>query len=132
MDELKSQESEALDILESMLDAADAESTTHTGVTNWDKPIRSGNCRILADDAAKLRQYIAYRRAAPENKALTLEELEATIENRPKGWLWLEDLTDSKNSAYQRNDKTYRWSNITNYSKTWIAYARKPEGSDSP
>lgn len=73
MDELKPQESEAMDILEAMLDAADVESTTHTGVTNWDKPVRSGNCRILADDATKLRQYIADRRAAPENKALTCE-----------------------------------------------------------
>lgn len=70
---------------------------------------------------------LVIRRAAPENKPLTLEQLESTIESHPKEWLWLEDLTDSESSAYQRNDRTYRWSNITNYGKTWLAYARKPE-----
>lgn len=67
--------------------------------------------------------------AAPENKPLTLEELRSAIENKPNGWLWLEALTDSRESLYQRNEITYRWSNITNYGKTWLAYARKPEGS---
>ena len=67
------------------------------------------------------------RRAAPENKPLTLEQLESVIRTRPKDWLWLEDLTDSENSTYQRNDKTYRWSNITNYGKTWLAYAHRKD-----
>lgn len=67
------------------------------------------------------------RRPALENKPLTLEQLRQTIEYDPKGWLWLEDLTDGENSTYQRNDKTFRWSNLTNYGKTWLAYTRKPE-----
>ncbi len=77
----------------------------------------------LADEVERLN-----RRAAPENKALTLEELTSTIENEPNGWLWLEALTDSRESLYQRNEITYRWSNITNYGKTWLAYARRPDG----
>lgn len=64
-----------------------------------------------------------------ENKPLTLDQLRQTIEYDPKGWLWLEDLENSENSTYQRNDKTFQCSNIANYGKTWIAYSRKPEGS---
>lgn len=67
------------------------------------------------------------RRPTPENRPLTLEELRLEIETSPKGWLWLEDLQDSENSTYQRNDKTFQWSNLTNYGKTWLTYASKPE-----
>jgi hypothetical protein len=69
MEELKPRESEALDIIESLLDVADMK---NTGPMYADNPPRSGMCRIPEDDAAKLRQYIAARRTAPENKALTL------------------------------------------------------------
>lgn len=79
------------------------------------------------DEAIEALEDKLNRRPAPENKPLTLEQLRQTIEYDPKGWLWLEDLTDGENSTYQRNDKTFRWSNLTNYGKTWLAYARKPE-----
>ena len=68
MEELKTSETEALDIIESLLDVADMK---NTGPMYADDPPRSGMCRIPEDDAAKLRQYIAARRAAPENKPLT-------------------------------------------------------------
>jgi hypothetical protein len=58
-------ESEVLDILECMLDAADIPTATRTGITSIDKLSRTGLCRIPDDDAEKLRQYIAGRRAAP-------------------------------------------------------------------
>lgn len=66
MEELKPcpQEAEALDIIESLLDVADMKCT---GPLYADAPPRSGMCRIPEDDAIKLRQYIADRRAAPEN-----------------------------------------------------------------
>ena len=64
MEELKTSETEALDIIESLLDVADMK---NTGPMYADDPPRSGMCRIPEDDAAKLRQYIAARRAAPEN-----------------------------------------------------------------
>lgn len=86
-------------------------------------------------------------RAAPENKALTLEELKrmnADMVNRP--WVWIEadaELFDSKlvGPAYYQvqygydHDKafccgypglSYRL-DYADYGKTWIAYARRPE-----
>jgi hypothetical protein len=72
MEELKAQESEALDILEAMLDVCDLD---NPGPMFAGQHVRGGICKVMDDDAAKLRQYIAARRAAPENKALTLDEL---------------------------------------------------------
>ena len=68
MEELKTSETEALDIIESLLNVADMK---NTGPMYADTPPRSGMCRIPEDDATKLRQYIADRRAEPENKPLT-------------------------------------------------------------
>ena len=65
MEELKPQEAEALDILEAMLDVCDLE---NPGPMFAGQHVRGGIFKILADDAAKLRQYIADRCAAPENK----------------------------------------------------------------
>ncbi len=79
MDELKMHESEALDIIESLLDVADMKCT---GPLYADDPPRSGMCRIPEEDAAKLRRYIADRRAAPESWAAdTLEKLIPEIED---------------------------------------------------
>jgi hypothetical protein len=144
MEKLKPQESEALDIIEAMLDAADVESTIHTGVTNWDKPIRSGNCRILADDTAKLRQYIADRRAAPENKALEMEQLRK-MDGEPVWWWNKSDkprLTICDSTPYKPDLLfiSYDWVeddtiSITPYKRIikwgYKPYARKPEGSES-
>lgn len=60
------QESEALDIIESLLDVADMKCT---GPLYADDPPRSGMCRIPEEDAVKLRQYIADRRAKSENES---------------------------------------------------------------
>ena len=135
MDELKPQESEALDIIESLLDVADMK---NTGPMYADNPPRSGMCRIPEEDAAKLRQYIAARRTAPENKALTLEQLRE-MDGEP---VWTVPLDGtgcgewtiiaigaqiemlkalSPDTAYEE----------CNYGKTWLAYARKPEGSEN-
>ena len=65
---MEAQESEALDILESMLNVADMK---NTGPMYSDDPPRSGLGRIPEDDAAKLRQYISARRSAPENEPCT-------------------------------------------------------------
>lgn len=66
MSELKPcpRETEALDIIESMLDVADMKCT---GPLYADDPPRSGMCRIPEQDAAILRQYIALRRSQPDN-----------------------------------------------------------------
>lgn len=67
-DELKPQEAEALDILEAMLDVCDLD---NPGPMFAGQHVRGGICKIMDDDATKLRQYIADRRAEPENKPLT-------------------------------------------------------------
>lgn len=66
MEELKAcpQEAEALDILEAMLDVCDLD---NPGPMFAGQHVRGGICKIMGDDAKKLRQYIADRRAAPEN-----------------------------------------------------------------
>lgn len=74
MEELKAQEAEALDIMESLLDVADLKCT---GPLYADNPPRSGMCRIPEEDATKLRQYIADRRAVPENNLLTCSGCES-------------------------------------------------------
>jgi GNAT superfamily N-acetyltransferase len=63
------QESEVLDILEAMLDVCDLD---NPGPMFAGQHVRGGICKIMDDDAVKLRQYIADRRAAPENKPLEL------------------------------------------------------------
>lgn len=132
MDELKPQESEALDIMESLLDVADMKCT---GPLYADDPPRSGMCRIPEDDAAMLRQYIEERRAAPENKALTLEELRQMggepvyIKDIPPynyaAWKVISDI-DNEQVDFTEGDG-YR---LSGYGKTWLAYAREPEGSE--
>ena len=87
MEELKPRESEALDIIESLLAVADMK---NTGPMYADNPPRSGMCRIPEDDAAKLRQYIANRRVALETVPLTLEELRQ-MDGKP---VWCEVLKE--------------------------------------
>jgi hypothetical protein len=67
LEELKAQEAEALDILEAMLDVCDLD---NPGPMFAGQHVRGGICKIMDDDATKLRQYIADRSAAPENKPL--------------------------------------------------------------
>lgn len=69
MAEQNSQEAEALDIIESLLDVADMRCIDPLYADN---PPRSGMCRISEEDAAQLRQYIANHRAAQENKPLSV------------------------------------------------------------
>lgn len=89
------------------------------------------------------------RRAAPENNALTVEQLQemgADMKNRP--WVWIEVLKpficESKISSYYQaqrdctDGKAFRCGyrgmeygfNYSDYGKTWLAYARKPEESN--
>ena len=134
MDELKPQESEALDIIESLLDVADMK---NTGPMYADNPPRSGMCRIPEEDAAKLRQYIAARRTTPENKALTLEELRKMNGN----WVWLIDKKfPSYNGWYKvESDSEVTLRGIDNdyYQSAFThgiakAYTCKLEGSEKP
>lgn len=80
MDELKLQESEALDILEAMLDVCDLD---NPGPMFAGQHVRGGICKIMDDDAAKLRQYIAARRAAPENNPITVLRCQDCINSEP-------------------------------------------------
>ena len=128
-EELKVQESEALDIIESLLDVADMK---NTGPMYADNPPRSGMCRIPEDDATKLRQYITDRRAEPENKPLTLEQLRK-MDGKP---VWVEDggLKIWALLSYWRDDCAVVIDDIgyehklpiDDYGKTWIAYAGEP------
>jgi len=132
MDELKPKESEALDMLEAMLDVADMKVT---GPLYADDPPRSGLCRIPEEDAAKLRQYIADRRATPENKPLTMDELHRMVgdpvyvKDIPPydyaAWKVISDI-DNKQVDFTEGDGY----ELKGYGKTWLAYARKPEGSE--
>lgn len=133
MEELKAQESEVLDILEAMLDVCDLD---NPGPMFAGQHVRGGICKIMDDDAAKLRQYIAARRAAPENKPLTMEGLKRmnhqpiwavgkrSLGTEVNGWM----LVDAKASRPAALDFTGAC-NFDSYSKTWLAYAHKPEGS---
>ncbi len=134
MEELKAQEAEALDIIESLLDVADMK---NTGPMYADTPPRSGMCRIPEDDAAKLRQYIAARRAAPENKPLTLEELQE-MDGEP---VWIKadhygvyaDVVTLVGKEDGENWVSFAINNRlreNGHGKTWLAYARRPE--DAP
>jgi hypothetical protein len=76
MKELKQQETEVLDILEAMLDVCDLD---NPGPMFAGQHVRRGICKIMDDDAVKLRQYIATRRAAPENKPLTIEHIRQMV-----------------------------------------------------
>jgi Lar family restriction alleviation protein len=70
------------------------------------------------------------RRAAPGNKALTLSELRQMDENTDveivplKPRLWHAYKEGISTNCFE----TYRYED---YGKTWFAYTRKPEGSDS-
>jgi len=129
-EELKVQESEALDIIESLLDVADMK---NTGPMYADNPPRSGMCRIPEDDATKLRQYITDRRAEPENKPLTLEQLRK-MDGKP---VWFRDNTFGSRWALVYSISRATISLLTksgiaideiiaDYGKTWLAYAGEP------
>lgn len=193
MSELKPcpQEAEVLDIIESMLDVADMKCT---GPLYADDPPRSGMCRIPEDDAAKLRHYIANRRAqaankekgeyamdteskrifdalyalhdhydedprhmicaeaadyikslsemltrsaAPENEPLTLEQLREmrrepvwVVDGNVHCWMIVE-RADNLLMHFAEKEDCGVGLPFTGYGKTWFAYARKPERSES-
>lgn len=87
MEELKPRESEALDILEAMLDVCDLE---NPGPMFAGQHVRGGICKITDEDATQLRQYIANRRVALETVPLTLEELRQ-MDGKP---VWCEVLKE--------------------------------------
>lgn len=64
------------------------------------------------------------RRAEPENKPLTLEQLKR-MEGEP---VWVENLKNPQTSHWWVVEELCHgtWDN---YGKTWLAYARKAEGS---
>ena len=66
------------------------------------------------------------RRAEPANTPLTLDELRGMDGER----IWFEDLRGGRFSRYVDNFdiEDYR---LDTYGKTWLAYRRKPEGSES-
>lgn len=135
MEELKAQEAEALDILEAMLDVCDLD---NPGPMFAGQHVRGGICKIMDDDATKLRQYIADRRTVPENKPLTLEQLRKMdgepvwikgSDAKTSGWALIKgkrekqiaNCPDDWNISYYMKD----------YGKTWLPYARRQEGSET-
>jgi hypothetical protein len=90
------------------------------------------------------------RRAHPSNEPLTLEQMrqmDTDMENRP--WVWIEVLKpfkyELKTSAYYQvqsdctHDRAFCCGypglgfafDYDDYGKTWLAYRRKPEGSEN-
>ncbi len=95
--------------------------------------------RINHDDATDAQNKSANaavwnRRAAPENKALTLEQLQqmdgnpAYVKNivHPDCTGWKVCGGSFDGYFYFSNGETYE---LSHYGQTWLAYARKPEGS---
>lgn len=81
------------------------------------------------DDCNDAKAIIAWnRRAVPGNKPLTLEEFERECDLQRKSgkerWLW---CVDEMEEAWYRVSGLSKFANITNYGKTWLAYAHKPE-----
>ena len=70
------------------------------------------------------------RRAQPANEPLTLEQLRDELSHSDR-WLWGEDLSGDGESGWYKCEYLSKWANITNYGKTWVAYARQPEGSEN-
>ena len=139
MEELKPcpQETEALDILEAMLDVCDLD---NPGPMFAGQHVRGGICKIMDDDVAKLRQYIADRRAEPENKALTLEQLRK-MKGQPVyciGQTRFDVHFDGWKVVTKNNSmvNVIRFTDGTDfpvdvYGKRLLAYARRPEGSET-
>lgn len=126
MNELKRQEAEILDIMESLLDVADMKCT---GPLYADDPPRSGMCRIPEDDARKFRQFIADRRAASEQKALMLSQL-WQLGGEPVRLHWIGRLSDREDRwaiVNMVHPQGTLW-DLGDYGKTWLAYTHKPEG----
>jgi hypothetical protein len=81
----------------------------------------------------------AVRHAEPENKLLTLEQLKCmnhkpvwatgkrSLGTEVNGWM-LVNATSSRPATLDFTGAC----NFDSYGKTWIAYARKPEGSERP
>ena len=96
-------------------------------------------CRseIFEGENAKEKAIAAWnRRAAPENKALTLEELRK-MDGEP---VWVKEIDGTGCGEWTIIDigaQTEMLKALSpdtgykeyNYGKTWLAYARKPEGS---
>ena len=96
--------------------------------------------RINHDDATDAQNKSANaavwnRRAEPENKPLTLEQLQqmdgnpAYVKNivHPDCTGWKVCGGSFDGYIYFSNGETYE---LSHYGQTWLAYARKPEGSE--
>lgn len=84
----------------------------------------------LADEVERLN-----RRAAPENKPLTLDELRG-MDGEP---VWVKNNAHPEYSEWKicngAGESHYYFSNgaayeLNHYGKTWLAYARRPGGSE--
>lgn len=130
MEELKAQEAEALDIIESLLDVADMKCT---GPLYADDPPRSGMCRIPENDATELRQYIAARRAASENNPLTLDEL-LSMDGEPvwsywASWVIVNVVSKSNVEFVYRDGSKNDYEELVELGMTPVLYKQIPEGN---
>jgi hypothetical protein len=119
--------------LDKALNIVDPDSHTRA---NSDMPIQKQTetflkaCRVVC---------AAVRHAEPENKLLTLEQLKCmnhkpvwatgkrSLGTEVNGWM-LVNATSSRPATLDFTGAC----NFDSYGKTWIAYARKPEGSERP
>ena len=102
-------------------------------------------CQIIRPSMCEAfkKAYEVGRRAAPENKALTREQLRK-MQGQPvyivysrfpedNEWKILksvdEEPDDDGDTGVRFSDKD--WENLEGYGQGWIAYARKPEGSET-
>ena len=93
-------------------------------------------CAEAADHIKKLSEELEKLKAAPENKALTLEQLRQ-MDGEP---VWVKEIDGTGCGEWTIIDigaQTEMLKALSpdtgykeyNYGKTWLAYARKPEGS---
>lgn len=93
-------------------------------------------CAEAADHIKKLSEELEKLKATSENKALTLEQLQQ-MDGEPV-WVVCRNINappclmrvQNFNNRCVTDDKEY-YELFADYGKTWLAYARKPEGSES-
>ena len=89
-----------------------------------------------------MAELLALRRAAPENKPLTMEELRR-MDGEPvfaipldKNADWIEHWAILRKDIVTANSISTKgrmyFLYLKDYGKTWLAYARKPEGDETP
>lgn len=94
-------------------------------------------CAEAADHIKKLSEELEKLKATSENKPLTLEQLQqmdgnpAYVKNivHPDCTGWKVCGGSFDGYFYFSNGETYE---LSHYGQTWLAYARKPEGSEKP